>query len=166
MSVYRVHQLNLTHRQLLKSLPALPRGLPTIPVVQIVLSRYRLYSIYRHFEIVLSNKAFLFCDHICTSLRHRRILTPVSNVCKASPKSLFWAPKGLNELLEVRFEFPFILISKSTMSLLTGQSWRMIKSWYTVGGPEQGFLCCFTDRLNYSLVSSVAQALFAQTLDY
>ena len=28
----------------------------------------------------------------------------------------------------------FILISKSTMAFLTGQSWHMLKSWYTVGG--------------------------------
>ena len=49
------------------------------------------------------------------SLRCRRNLTPVSNVCKAAPKSLFWAPNGLNELTEVRLEFPFNLIGKSTM---------------------------------------------------
>ena len=50
------------------------------------------------------------------SLRRRRNLTLVSNVCKAAPKSLFWAPNGLNELLDMRFEFPFNLIGKSTMA--------------------------------------------------
>ena len=94
------------------------------------------------------------------------MLTSVSNVCEAAARSLFLVPNGLKELPEVHFECPFILIGESTMSLLTGQSWRVLKSWYTGGGPEQGFLCCFADRLNYSLVSSVAQPLFAQTLDY
>ena len=67
------------------------------------------------------------------SLRRRRNLTPVSNVREA--KSLLWAPKGLR----LRFEFPFNLIGKSTMTFLTGQSWRVLKSWYTGGGPEQRF---------------------------
>ena len=52
---------------------------------------------------------------------------------------MLWAPSGLDELTEVLFEFPFILIGKSTMTFLTGQSWRVLKSWYTSGGPEQGF---------------------------
>ena len=34
------------------------------------------------------------------------------------------------------------------MAFLTGQSWCILKSWYTDGDPEQGFRCCFTDRLN------------------
>ena len=41
---------------------------------------------------------------------------------------------------------------------LTGQSWRVLKSRYTSGDPEQGFRHCFADELNQSLVSSVAQA--------
>ena len=54
---------------------------------------------------------------LAVSLRRRpRNLTSVSNVCEAVPSSLFWAPNGLNELPEVRFEFPFILIGKSTMA--------------------------------------------------
>ena len=36
------------------------------------------------------------------------------------------------------FEFPFILIGKLTMALLKGQSWCILKSWYTGGDPEQG----------------------------
>ena len=46
---------------------------------------------------------------------------------------------------EERFEFPFNLISKSTMAFLTGQSWRLLKSWYTGGDPEQGFWRCFAE---------------------
>ena len=53
-------------------------------------------------------------------------LTSVSNDCEAARKSLFdWAPNGLNEFPEVRYEFPFNLIGKSTMTFLTGQSWRV-----------------------------------------
>ena len=67
------------------------------------------------------------------SLRRRRNLTPCSKVYKASPKSLFWTPNGLpeiTELPEMRFEFAFYLIE----FFLTGQSWRVFKSWYTGGG--------------------------------
>ena len=60
----------------------------------------------------------------------------MNNVCEEEPISMFWAPDGLNELKEQRFEFPFILIGKSTMELLIGQSWRVVKPWYTGGGPE------------------------------
>ena len=51
-------------------------------------------------------------------MRHRRHLTPFSNVCEAAPISLFWAPNGLNELLEMRFKFPFNLIGKLIMASL------------------------------------------------
>ena len=36
--------------------------------------------------------------------------TLISTVCEAAQRSLFWTPSGLNELPEVRFEFPFNLI--------------------------------------------------------
>ena len=36
--------------------------------------------------------------------------TLITTVCEAAQRSLFWAPNGLNELPEVRFEFPFNLI--------------------------------------------------------
>ena len=88
------------------------------------------------------------------SLRRRRNLTSVSTFCKAAPVSLFWAHNGLNELPEMHFEFPSILIDKSTMAFLTGQS----KSWYTGGDPEQGFRHCFADGVNQRLISSSAQA--------
>ena len=32
---------------------------------------------------------------------------------------MFWASEGLNELSEVRFEFPYILIGNLTMAFLT-----------------------------------------------
>ena len=67
-------------------------------------------------------------------------------------------PLRLDELPEVRFEVPFNLIGKSAMAFSTGQSWCLLKSWYTDEGPEQEFQYCFADRLNQSLVSSVVQA--------
>ena len=51
----------------------------------------------------------------------------------ASPISLFWAAHGLNELLEMRFEFPFNLIGKSTMVFLkrwfTGRTQILVHRW-------------------------------------
>ena len=72
-----------------------------------------------------------------------------------------WTPNGLNELQEKRFEFPLILIGKSTMTFLTGQPWHVLKSWYTAGGPEQRFQRCFADGLDHSLVSSAVQGIGA-----
>ena len=46
------------------------------------------------------------------SLLRRRYLIPVSKVCEAAPISLFWLPSGLNELPEMRVEFPFNLVGK------------------------------------------------------
>ena len=37
---------------------------------------------------------------------------------------------------------------------LTGQSWRVLKSGYTAGSPEEGFRRCFADGVNQSLISS------------
>ena len=51
------------------------------------------------------------------SLLLRRNLTSVSNICKAAPVTLLWAPNALNELQEERFDFPFILNGKWTLWL-------------------------------------------------
>ena len=91
------------------------------------------------------------------SLCRRRNFTSVSKFCEVAPISLSLALNGLNLLSEMRFEFLFNLIGKSTMAFLTGQSWRVLKSWYTGGSPEQGFWRCFADGRKQSLVSSVAQ---------
>ena len=53
-------------------------------------------------------------------------------------------PNELDELLELRLEFLFNLI---------GHSWRVLKSWYTDGAPEQGFRRCFADGLHQKLSS-------------
>ena len=65
-----------------------------------------------------------YIQQTAVSLHHRRNLTFVSNhgnVCEAAPISFSWTPNGLNELPEVRFEFLFILIGKSTVAFLSGQ---------------------------------------------
>ena len=49
-----------------------------------------------------------------TSLLRRGNLTSLSNVCEVAPRSLFWGPNRLNELPEIRFEFPFMLTGKLT----------------------------------------------------
>ena len=53
---------------------------------------------------------------MASSLLRRRYLIPVSKVCEAAPISLFWLPSGLNELPEMRFEFPFNLVGKFTIA--------------------------------------------------
>ena len=72
----------------------------------------------------------------------------------------------MDELPLVRFKFPFILIGKSTVAFLKGQSWHVLKSWYTSVGPEQGFRRCFADEHNRSLVLPVAQAYHRTMHDY
>ena len=57
----------------------------------------------------------------------------------------------------MRFEYLFKIIGKSTMGFLTGQSWRVLKPWYTGGGPEQRFF--FTNGLNQKF-SSVGGASY------
>ena len=62
------------------------------------------------------------------SLRHRCNLTLASDVCEAALRS--GPPTYFRcELPEVRFEFPFKLISKSTMAFLTSKSWRVLKDF-------------------------------------
>ena len=87
------------------------------------------------------------------SLRCRHNLTLVSNICETVPISLLWVPCGLNKLLEACFELPFNVTGKMTMTFLTGQSWCMLKSRDTVGGPERGFQSCFVGRHNPKLSS-------------
>ena len=67
-------------------------------------------------------------------------------------------PTDSTKLLEIQFELPFKLSSKSTMALSKGQSWRILKSYYTGVGLEQGFPRCSADGLNQRLALSVEQA--------
>ena len=60
-------------------------------------------------------------------------LTSVSNALRNSTDNRVLGPQRFNDLPEMRFEFLFTLIGKSTMDFLTGQSRRVLKSWYTAG---------------------------------
>ena len=82
---------------------------------------------------------------------------------------LFWAPNGLNELPEMRFEFPLILIGPKRTKWTTGNAfwisfnsaWQkivngffsrpimartqmLVRRW----GPKKGFRRCFADGLH------------------
>ena len=83
------------------------------------------------------------------TLRGEHNLALLSNTYEAAPISLFWAPNGVNELPEVRFEFPFILIGQWAMAFLIGQSWRV----HNYVGPEQGFRFFIADGLNQTFSS-------------
>ena len=107
----------------------------------------------KHAQVVCIRTTGMVCHLHIVSLLCRCNLTSVSNT-----NIHVLGPNGLSELPEARFEFPFILIWKMTMDFLRGRSWRIPKSWYTGGDPEQGFYRCFTDKLNQSLVWSVALA--------
>ena len=82
-----------------------------------------------------------YCSSVvrALSLHCRHNLTLVSNLeLQAVPTSLFCAPNRLNEVLEMHFEFSFILIGKSTMVFLTGQSWCILESRYTAQDEDFG----------------------------
>ena len=85
-----------------------------------------------------------------SSLRRRLKLTRIVTSAQQRGDPCFCVLHGLKRLPEMRFKFPFNLIGKSTMAFLTGQSWHVIKSWYTGGNLEQGFRRCFADGLNQS----------------
>ena len=63
-------------------------------------------------------------------------------------------------LPEVCFKFPSNLIGKSTMASFTGQSWRVLKSWYADRGLKQGFWRCFSDVTNLGLITSATEAIY------
>ena len=80
---------------------------------------------------VVSNILFAVDCMIC-----RCTSTLASDVCKETLRSLFCTLKE-----------SITLIGKSIRSFLTGQSWNVLKSWYTGGYLEQGFRHCFARGL-------------------
>ena len=80
---------------------------------------------------VVSNILFAVDCMIC-----RCTSTLASDVCKETLRSLFCTLKE-----------SITLIGKSIRSFLTGQSWNVLKSWYTGGYLEQGFWHCFARGL-------------------
>ena len=81
---------------------------------------------------VVSNILFAVDCMICRSNS-----TLASDVCKETLRSLFCTLKE-----------SITLIGKSIRSFLTGQSWNVLKSWYTGGYLEQGFWHCFARGLS------------------
>ena len=80
--------------------------------------------------------------HNSVSLHHRCNLTPGSNICAALI------------LPVICFKLHISLIGKWTVAFSTAQPWCILKSWYTVRDPEQGFQHCLTDGLK-KMFSSV-----------
>ena len=80
------------------------------------------------------------------TLRRRRNVTPISNIWKAAPIRLFRVGPQRTQRITVD-EFPSNVIGKSTTAFLSGQSWRVLKSWYTGGETKQGLRRRFADEL-------------------
>ena len=90
------------------------------------------------------------------SLRCRRNLITISDVCEAAARSLFWAPNRFNELTEVRFNFPSILIAKSTMAFQQANHGACSNPGTQLGSQNMDF--GGVSQTDQRLVSSVAQA--------
>ena len=75
----------------------------------------------------------------CLHHRHNLTLVSTCNICISVLVSLFGTPNSLNKLPEMLFVFPFNPTGKSTMAFLTGQSWYILKSWYTGGAQNNDF---------------------------
>lgn len=80
------------------------------------------------------------------SMRCRRNLTAVNNVCEGAPNSVFWTPKGFNELPEVRFGFHFTFIGYCQSG---DQSLHVLKVWYTEQGNVALLRRRYLPRLTY-----------------
>ena len=92
------------------------------------------------------------------SLRCRRDLITVSDVCEPAARSLFWAPNRFNELTEVRFNFPSILIAKSTMAFRQANHGACSNPGTHLGSQNMDF--GGVSQTDQRLVSSVAQVKF------
>ena len=103
---------------------------------------------------------------MASSLLRRRYLIPVSKVCEAARISLFWLPSGLNELPEMRVEFPFNLVGKFTIAFFKqANHGAYLNSGTHRWGPRTRSLRCFADGLYQNgLDSSVTQAVWLPVL--
>ena len=97
------------------------------------------------------------CLHGMISLCGRVNLTSVGIICEAVLRSVFCAPKDSMNYWKCLSNFLPCWLANQQWLFLTGQSWHVLKSWYTGGNPEQEFWHCFADGLNQSLISSVVQ---------
>ena len=70
-------------------------------------------------------------------------------------------PTDLTSYLKGVSYFLLIWLAIRQKLFWTGQSWRVVKSWYISGVLEQVFRRSFADGLNQNSVSSVAQARYS-----
>ena len=64
------------------------------------------------------------------------------------------------------FECLFKVIGKSTVAFLTAQSCCVLKSWYTGGGPGQGFQRRFADGLKQTFTSVCGADTYSQVSQF
>ena len=122
------------------------------------------------YEYMIRNKIIFFfrpwqvnyCSSVgrALSLHCRHNLTLVSNLYKQCQDPCFVPlTDSMNWNQKCTSNFLSYWLANQQWLFLTGQSWCVLESWYTGGGPGQGFWRCFADRLNKSSVSSVIQAI-------
>ena len=94
------------------------------------------------------------------SLRGRRNLTSVSNVCEAVPRSLFYfrPPTDWTKYRKGVSNFLLIWLANRRWLFEQANHGAYSNPGTQVGGPQQGFRHCFADGRNQSFVSSVGQA--------
>ena len=68
-------------------------------------------------------------------------------------------PADSTNYRKCNFEFPFILIDKSTMGFFNRPIMARTHSWYSGGGPEKGFRRYFVDSLRSADVFPVVASL-------
>ena len=93
----------------------------------------------------------LINGHLIVRLRSGMVQTCVTDI-------IWWTPADSVNYLYT-FQISFNLIGKSTMALLTGQSWWMLESWYTVGAKNKDCRTVSQTDSTKSLVPSVPQAI-------
>ena len=54
-----------------------------------------------------------------------------------SAEGIVLEPQWAQQITGMRIEFPFNLIDQSNNDIYNDQSWCLLKSWYTAGGPRE-----------------------------
>ena len=115
-------------------------------------------------------KNFFYCVHLLREVRKFHVAV-VQRWLKNVQKSLMHVQSccltNINLLLFSPFSFPspsllpkltFVVIQKlcyhgNVTSNFSSLCWRVLKSWFTVGDPQQGFQHCLADGLNQKFSS-------------
>ena len=109
---------------------------------------------HRHFMIGQTVETYT-CWQGKLSLRRRHNLTLASNVCEVALRSMFCAPNGLDKLMEVRFEFPFILFDSNGFfnKPVMVRAQILVHRW----GPRTRILALFCRQFSQTLILSMTQ---------